>query len=230
MLERYQHRIAVDVDTRTVTVADYSVCIQGLPRNTTHSELFAFFSEWGEVHSIELVRTDCELIERARIEKRCSENVKVAVARAARYAAKVEYHKINQNHKILEIRWKYYDMALAETQNSRNAKRTRRCLYAKSPSRTKSCKSGLCVCNDARSFETDRTSLCVSHKLRKTTFHSSTSTFSWKISHKGKLCQPRRKAGFVFRRFQRQSLQISFGRISNSVPSIASSEEQQRQL
>ena len=89
LLARVQEQLSADVDSQIVTVADYSVRVENLPPDTTASELKEFFSRWGEVHSTELVKTDCELIERSRIDKTLAEEVKVAVARATKAATSV---------------------------------------------------------------------------------------------------------------------------------------------
>ena len=89
ILSRIQERLSADVESNTVTVADYAVRVENLPADTTTQELREFFSVWGTVHSTELVKTDCELIERARIDKAIAENVRVSIARAARQATKV---------------------------------------------------------------------------------------------------------------------------------------------
>eukprot|EP00210_Caulerpa_lentillifera_P002090 g2005.t1 len=107
-LSRIQRRLSLQVESTSTTVADYSICVENLPSDTCTSELVEFFSHWGDVISAELVKTDCELIERARIDRKLADDMKIAVAYATRPATKNRNGEISAlplvRIKILELR------------------------------------------------------------------------------------------------------------------------------
>ncbi|KAK9864206.1 hypothetical protein WJX84_007741 [Apatococcus fuscideae] len=75
------------VHATTVTVADYTVQITGVPQDAKAAEFSAFCAQWGGVHGVELARSDSALVRTALLRSRLDDRLKATVAHAHRSAS-----------------------------------------------------------------------------------------------------------------------------------------------
>lgn len=85
--------VAKEVNVSTVTISDYSIYVTRIPRDTRSSELKEFFGQYGEVLTVELVKTDCELISCTKIKSEMEDQLEVSKAVVQKAATKVMHLK-----------------------------------------------------------------------------------------------------------------------------------------
>lgn len=89
--------VAKQVNDSTVTIADYSLYVTRIPHNTKSSELREFFGRYGEVLTVELVKTDCELIACAKVRSEMADQLEVCKAVVQKAATKVVHTEFECN-------------------------------------------------------------------------------------------------------------------------------------
>mmetsp|Transcript_23311 Transcript_23311/g.64404 ORF Transcript_23311/g.64404 Transcript_23311/m.64404 type:complete len:924 (+) Transcript_23311:130-2901(+) len=102
-------RLTKLADEHTVTIADYAVRVQFVPKDVTKEELKAYFEEWGPVVQVDLARRCSELVTLVEDRQKILHALDLAIAKLQREAEKVPMVKEDFEMSVLDYK---YDLSL----------------------------------------------------------------------------------------------------------------------